>query len=51
MRQLRVRTYTPAMAPPPVNVGLAVSLNGLCLAELSGCVNPTMAPVPTVSVG
>lgn len=26
MRQLRVRTYTPVMAPPPVNVGLAVSL-------------------------
>lgn len=37
MRQLRVRTYTPAMVPPPVNVGLAVSLNGLSLAELSGC--------------
>lgn len=44
MRQLWVRMYTTVTAPPPVIAGLAVSLNGLCLAELSGCgsqLNPT----------
>lgn len=37
MRQLWVKMYTTVSAPPPVMAGLAVSLNGLCLSELSGC--------------
>lgn len=37
MRQLWVSMYTTVTAPPPVIAGLAVPLNGLCLAELSGC--------------